>query len=154
MSYSPPTVKDDRNTRLLPFSTNIQRFCDQRKVKALTTSINGPGSKFGRRRRSVGTDNEDTESETYCGIEDGETHVDVEGADAASVRALSSCSKGTVPSRERKSIPLTKTFSTSQTEPTPKQMLKDLVKLSNELLTYDSDDVAKEITRYGELGYF
>lgn len=93
---------------------------------------------------------EDTDSETYYGSEDDETRVEVEDTDVASVRALSSSSKNTVPSRERKSsIPLTKTFSASQVEPTPKQMLKDLVKLSNELLTYDSDDIAKEITRRG-----
>jgi len=97
-------------------------------------------------------DTADTDSDTYCGSEDDETRVEVGdtvGNDAASVRAMSSSSKNTVPPRERKSsLPLTKSpFPTLQTEPTPKQLLKDLVKLANELLTYDSDDIAKEITR-------
>ncbi len=97
-------------------------------------------------------DTADTDSDTNCGSEDDETRVKVEdtvGNDSARVRAMSSSSKGTVPSRERKpSLPLTSSsFPTLQTEPTPKQLLKELVKLSNELLTYDSDDIAKEITR-------
>lgn len=97
-------------------------------------------------------DTADTDSDTNCGSEDDETRVevgDMDGNDAASVRALSSSSKSMVPPKERKpNLPLThSSFPTLQTEPTPKQLLKDLVKLSNELLTYDSDDIAKEITR-------
>lgn len=98
----------------------------------------------------------DTDSEDYCDSEEDEAPVETEEDetvinDAASVEPLCSSPKGTEPSRERKSsVPLTKTlFSTSQAEPTPKQLLKDLVKLSNEVSTYDSDDIAKEITRQG-----
>lgn len=93
----------------------------------------------------------DTDSEDYYESEDDETRVEPNDPavnDADSTQALSFSS---VPSKERKpSVPSTKAlFSTSQTEPTPKQLLKDLVKLANEVLAIDSDDIAKEITRQG-----
>jgi hypothetical protein len=66
-------------------------------------------------------DIEDNDSETYDTSEDDETRVEVEDADAESVRALSSISKCTEP--PSRSLPLMKTFSTTQAEPTPKSLL-------------------------------
>jgi len=36
---------------------------------------------------------------------------------------------------------------TSNVEPSPKQLLKDLVKISNEVMVTDSEEIAQEITR-------
>ncbi|KAJ2920332.1 hypothetical protein MD484_g209, partial [Candolleomyces efflorescens] len=51
--------------------------------------------------------------------------------------------------RERKSsLPLPKSLMTSASnDPSPKQHLKDLVKLANDVLNYDSEELAQEITR-------
>lgn len=51
--------------------------------------------------------------------------------------------------RERKSsLPLTKSLLTSNpNDPSPKQHLKDLVKLANDVLNCDPEELAQEITR-------
>jgi hypothetical protein len=51
--------------------------------------------------------------------------------------------------RERKSsLPLSKSLmATTSNDPSPKQHLKDLVKLANDVLNYDSEELAQEITR-------
>jgi hypothetical protein len=128
-------------THLLHYASEFQPFEEQ--IPSLKEQDTAWGLK---------TDIVDTDSESFYESEDDETRVEAENpatSDAASVRPLSSSSKDTIPSRERKSsFPLAKTlFSPSQTEPTTKQLLKDLVKLANEVLTYDSDDIANEITR-------
>ena len=105
----------------------------------------------------------DTDSDDYNENEeddDDETRVDPEERESfdASINthAASMATSSTAvsfPSRERKhSLPLPKALLPSQTyvvsqDPNPRQHIRDLVKLAQDVLNTDSDEIAQEITR-------
>lgn len=105
----------------------------------------------------------DADSDDYTpeDEDDEETKLDESNAavETTSVEAVNSSPKATPPSRERKtSLPLSKVLSTSQPnghqsvlyyDQHPKQYIRDLVKLAQDVLNTDSDEIAQEITRQG-----
>lgn len=97
----------------------------------------------------------DTDSEGYNEEEEEEeARVEPEGeveVDVTSNGPVSSGSKIVVTRERRPSLPLSKALlSPSQNtgqEPLPKQLIKDLVKLANEVLAVDAEQVARQITK-------
>lgn len=94
----------------------------------------------------------DTDSEGYNDEEDEEdTRVEHEEVDidVTSNGPVSFGSKIVVTRERKPSLPLPKALlSPSQNaEPLPKQLIKDLVKLANEVLAVDAEQVARQITK-------
>ncbi|KAF9526442.1 ras guanine nucleotide exchange factor domain-containing protein [Crepidotus variabilis] len=98
----------------------------------------------------------DADSDDYT--EDEEEGVRPESEELESELSLnfteaSSSTKVAFPSRERKpSLPLPKAVlsplpNPASQEPSPKQLLRDLVKLASEVQSMDSEEIAQEITR-------
>ncbi|KAF8973945.1 ras guanine nucleotide exchange factor domain-containing protein [Flammula alnicola] len=104
----------------------------------------------------------DTDSDDYApeDEDDEETRIDETESfeTAGSPQAPSSSPKIIFPSRERKaSLPLPRALLSPQTnglhpttyDQSPKQHIRDLTKLAQDVLNTDSDDIAQEITRQG-----
>ena len=100
----------------------------------------------------------DTDSDDYTlEDDDDETRVaEAENVESPRAQTGSSSSEIIVPLRERKSsIPLPKAALSSYQgdrpfvhyDPSPKQYIKDLVKVAQDVLNIDSAEIAEEITR-------
>ena len=127
---------------LLPFLEQLPDLADQDAAWALKADIS------------------DTDSDDYTfEDDDDETRVaeteNVEGTNGRTQTNLSS-SEIIIPSRQSKpSIPLPKSALSSYQgdrlfvyyDPSPKQYIKDLVKVAQDVLNIDSVEIAEEITR-------
>ncbi|EAU93003.2 hypothetical protein CC1G_06723 [Coprinopsis cinerea okayama7 len=98
----------------------------------------------------------DESDDSYSFMEDEEDDVESPPRDATEspTSSKSATQDQSPPSnlRERKSsLPLTKSIlggsSANSTDPSPKQQLKDLTKLAQDVLNCDSEEIAQEITR-------
>jgi hypothetical protein len=123
---------------LLPFLERLPGLADQDAAWALKVDIS------------------DTDSDDYTlEDDDDETKVaEMENVESINGRTQtdSSTSEITFPSKERKpSIPLPKATISydrpSVYDPSPKQYIKDLVKVAQDVLSIDSVEIAEEITR-------
>ena len=126
---------------LLPFLERLPGLADQDAAWALKVDIS------------------DTDSDDYTLEDDDETRVteteNVENTNGKT-QTDSNSSEIVFPSRERKSsIPLPKAALSSHQsdrpfvhyDPSPKQYIKDLVKVAQDVLNTDSLEIAEEITR-------
>jgi len=128
----------------LPFLEQLPGLVDQDAAWALKVDVS------------------DTDSDDYTLEDDDDDETKVAETETlesinSRTRTDSSSSEFNFPSRERKSsIPLPKAallpyqvnhISLHSNDPSPKQQIKDLVKVAQDILTIDSAEIAEEITR-------
>ncbi|KIM48182.1 hypothetical protein M413DRAFT_61272, partial [Hebeloma cylindrosporum] len=131
-------------SEFLPFLEQLPGLVDQDSAWALKVAIS------------------DSDSDVYTpdDEDDDETHInDAAKSDVGSGSASVDSHKVAFPSRERKaSLPLPKALlapaqlngsNPHAYDQSPKQHIKDLVKLAQAVLNTDSDEIAQEITRQG-----
>lgn len=128
-------------SEFLPFLEQLPGLVDQDSAWALKVVIS------------------DNDSDDYIpdDEDDEETHT-AKSQDGSGSTISADSHKVAFPSRERKSsLPLPKALSPAQLnginpqayDQSPKQHIKDLVKLAQHVLNTDSDEIAQEITRQG-----
>lgn len=130
---------------LLPFLEQLSGLDDQDAAWALKADI-------------LDTDSDDYMPEDVYDDDDETRVAETETVESTNgrTRTDSSSSEINFPSRERKSsIPLPKAVLSSYqgdrpsvyNDPSPKQHIKDLVKVAQDVLSVDSTEIAEEITR-------